>query len=100
VHDALYASKIISYAQGLDLMRTMGDKKGWALDLGGIAGIWRGGCIIRARFLGRITEAYRADPALPNLMLAPFFRDVLNRSQQAWREVVALAVHKACRCRR
>jgi 6-phosphogluconate dehydrogenase len=52
VHDALYASKIISYAQGLDLMRTVSDKKGWALDLGGIAGIWRGGCIIRARFLG------------------------------------------------
>jgi 6-phosphogluconate dehydrogenase len=92
VHDALYASKIVSYAQGLDLMRTVSDKKGWALDLGGIAGIWRGGCIIRARFLGRITEAYRADAALPNLMLAPFFRDVLNRSQQAWRQVVALAV--------
>jgi 6-phosphogluconate dehydrogenase len=92
VHDALYASKIISYAQGLDLMRTVSDRKGWALDLGGIAGIWRGGCIIRARFLGRITEAYRADAALPNLMLAPFFRDVLNRSQQGWRQVVALAV--------
>ncbi|MDP1901734.1 MAG: decarboxylating NADP(+)-dependent phosphogluconate dehydrogenase [Rubrivivax sp.] len=94
VHDALYAAKIISYAQGLDLMRTMGAKKGWALDLGGIAGIWRGGCIIRARFLNRITEAYRAEPALPNLMLAPFFQGVLNRSQQAWREVVALAVRQ------
>jgi len=92
VHDALYASKIVSYAQGLDLMRTMGEKKGWALDLGGIASIWRGGCIIRARFLNRITEAYRADPQLPHLMLSPFFVDVLNRSQQAWREVVALAV--------
>jgi 6-phosphogluconate dehydrogenase len=92
VHDALYASKIVSYAQGLDLMRTMGDKQGWALDLGGIAGIWRGGCIIRARFLGRITEAYRSGPPPANLMLAPFFREVLNRSQAAWREVVALAV--------
>ena len=92
VHDALYASKIVSYAQGLDLMRTMGDKKGWALDLGAIARIWRGGCIIRARFLNRITEAFVADPALANLMLAPFFQDVLNRSQQAWRQVVALAV--------
>ena len=92
VHDALYASKIVSYTQGLDLMRTMSEKKGWALDLGGIAGIWRGGCIIRARFLGRITEAFHAEPGLPNLMLAPFFEDVLNRSQQAWREVVALAV--------
>ncbi len=94
VHDALYAAKIVSYAQGLDLMRTVGAKKGWGLDLGSIAAIWRGGCIIRARFLNRITEVYRADPALANLMLAPFFRDVLNRSQQAWREVVALAVRQ------
>ncbi len=92
LHAALYASKIVSYAQGLDLMRTMSEKKGWQLDLGGIAGIWRGGCIIRARFLGRITEAYRADPALSNLMLAPFFEAALNGAQQAWREVVALAV--------
>jgi 6-phosphogluconate dehydrogenase len=92
VHDALYASKVISYAQGLDLMRTMGTKKGWALDLAEIARIWRGGCIIRARFLNHITEAYRADPGLTNLMMAPFFTQLLNRSQQAWREVVALAV--------
>jgi 6-phosphogluconate dehydrogenase len=92
VHDALYASKIVSYAQGFDLMRTMSEKKGWQLDLGGIASIWRGGCIIRARFLSRITEAYREQPALPNLMLAPFFRDAINHCQTAWREVVALAV--------
>ena len=92
VHDALYASKIVSYAQGLDLMRTMSDKKDWALDLGGIASIWRGGCIIRARFLNHITEAYRADPQLPHLMLAPFFKGLLNHNQQNWREVVALAV--------
>jgi len=92
VHDALYASKIISYAQGLDLIKTMGAQKNWGLDLGKIAAIWRGGCIIRARFLNRITEAYRGDPALSNLMLAPFFQDVLNGAQQNWREVVALAV--------
>ncbi len=92
VHDALYASKVISYAQGLDLMRSMSEKKGWALDLGAIARIWRGGCIIRARFLNHITEAYVADPGLANLMMAPFFTQLLNRSQQAWREVVALAV--------
>ena len=92
VHDALYASKIVSYAQGLDLMRTMGEKKAWALDLGAIAGIWRGGCIIRARFLRHITTAYQADPHLPNLMLSPFFQQVLNRSQPAWRQVVAQAV--------
>ncbi len=92
VHDALYASKVVSYAQGLDLMRTMSDKKQWALDLGAIAGIWRGGCIIRARFLKYISAAYGAEPGLQNLMLAPYFRDLLNRSQAAWRQVVALAV--------
>ena len=92
VRDALYASKIISYTQGFDLMKTMGEKKQWGLDFGGIASIWRGGCIIRARFLNRIADAYRTDPALVNLMLAPFFREVLNRTQQNWREVVALAV--------
>ena len=92
VHDALYASKVVSYAQGLDLMRTMDEKKGWGLQLGRIAAIWRGGCIIRARFLNRITDAYRANPTLGNLMLDPFFRDLLNRTQQSWREVVALAV--------
>ncbi|MES2959652.1 MAG: decarboxylating NADP(+)-dependent phosphogluconate dehydrogenase [Pseudomonadota bacterium] len=92
VRDALYASKIVSYTQGFDLMRTMSERKAWSLDLGGIASIWRGGCIIRARFLNRITEAYRADPALANLMLAPFFREALNEAQGAWRQVVATAV--------
>ncbi len=92
VHDALYASKVVSYTQGFDLIKTMGEKREWGLDLGGIASIWRGGCIIRARFLNRITEAYRGDAALANLMLAPFFKDLLNRTQQNWREVVALAV--------
>ena len=91
VHDALYASKIISYAQGLDLITTMSAAKGWNLDLGAIAAIWRGGCIIRARFLNRITEAYRENPQLENLMLAPFFKDILNQSQENWREVVSLA---------
>jgi 6-phosphogluconate dehydrogenase len=92
VRQALYASKIVSYAQGFDLMRTMGEKKQWGLKLGAIARIWRGGCIIRARFLERITEAYGAEPALPNLMLAPFFRDAMNAAQADWREVVALGV--------
>jgi 6-phosphogluconate dehydrogenase len=93
LHDALYASKIISYAQGLDLLRTMSEKKGWALDLGAIARIWRGGCIIRARFLDRIAEACHPDTgAVHNLMLAPFFRERLNRAQAVWREVVASAV--------
>ena len=92
VHDALYASKVISYTQGLDLMRTMGEKKNWGLDLGGIASIWRGGCIIRARFLERISEVYRADPGLTNLALAPYFSSLLGRAQQPWRQVVGLAV--------
>jgi len=91
VHAALYASKIISYAQGLDLIATMSAEKGWDLDLAKIAAIWRGGCIIRARFLNHISSAYTSNPTLGNLMLDPFFKDLLNRSQQAWREVVALA---------
>jgi len=92
VHDALYASKIVSYAQGLDLIKSMSKRMDWNLDLGGIARIWRGGCIIRARFLNFITEAYEKESGLTNLMLAPYFKDVLNRTQQNWREVVALAV--------
>ena len=91
VHDALFASKIISYAQGLDLIAAMGEEKGWGLDLAKIAAIWRGGCIIRARFLNDITDAYRKDPKLSNLMLAPFFTDLLNGFQQNWREVIATA---------
>ncbi len=92
VRDALYASKIVSYTQGFDLMKVMSKTKDWKLDFGAIASIWRGGCIIRARFLNRITDAYKDDPQLVNLMLAPFFEEVLNRTQQNWREVVALAV--------
>ncbi len=91
VRNALYASKIVSYAQGLDLITKVGKEQGWDLDLGAIARIWRGGCIIRARFLNRITEAYEADANLSNLMLAPFFTEILNSGQQDWREVVALA---------
>jgi 6-phosphogluconate dehydrogenase len=91
VHDALYASKIISYAQGLDLITTMSAEKGWNLDLGKIAAIWRGGCIIRARFLNDITDAYRKEPELTNLMLAPFFTKLLNEFQENWREVVSMA---------
>jgi len=91
VRNALYASKIVSYAQGLDLISKVGKDQGWGLDLGAIARIWRGGCIIRAQFLNRITEAYEADANLTNLMLAPFFTKILNTGQQDWREVVALA---------
>jgi len=92
VHDALYASKIISYAQGLDLIRKVGEVHKWGLNLGNIARIWRGGCIIRARFLNRITEAYERNASLSNLMLDPFFLDILNRTQASWREVVGLGI--------
>ncbi len=91
VHDALFASKIISYAQGLDLIATASREKNWNLDLGHIAAIWRGGCIIRARFLNDITRSYREDPELSNLMLAPYFRELLNKYQTNWREVVSMA---------
>jgi 6-phosphogluconate dehydrogenase len=92
VHDALYASKIISYAQGLDLIKVVSEVHGWGVDLGSCARIWRGGCIIRARFLNRITEAYERNTDLTNLMLDDFFTEILNGNQAAWREIVALGV--------
>jgi 6-phosphogluconate dehydrogenase len=91
VRDALYASKIVSYAQGLDLITAVGKDKGWDLDLGAIARIWRGGCIIRAKFLNRITEAYEGADKPTNLMLAPFFTAVLNEAQENWRKVISIA---------
>ena len=94
VEAALHASKIISYAQGLDLMKKVGIAHEWGLNLGSIARIWRGGCIIRARFLNRITEAYSREPDLGNLMLDDYFKEILNRSEQDWREVICLAVRR------
>ena len=91
LEDALYASKIVSYAQGFAQMAAASNDEGWKLELGGMATIWRGGCIIRARFLDRIREAYEAEPDLPNLMLAGFFADALERAQDPWRRVVARA---------
>src|SRR5581483_3637120 len=78
---ALYASKIVAYAQGFAQMSAASEAEGWNLDLGSLATIWRGGCIIRARFLDRIREAYDADPALSNLMLADFFARALEQAQ-------------------
>jgi len=92
VRDALYASKIVSYAQGMDLLGKASELEGWKLNFGDIATIWRGGCIIRAKFLNRIKEAYERNPALPNLMLDPFFCEALTRSQARWRKTVAVAV--------
>ncbi len=89
---ALYAAKIVSYAQGFALLRAAAAEHQWSLDYGGIAMLWRGGCIIRSRFLGRIKEAFDRAPALENLLLDPFFRETVDRSQAAWRRVVATAV--------
>ncbi len=88
---ALYASKICSYAQGFALMKEAGAQYGWDLDFGTIALMWRGGCIIRARFLGRIKEAYDRDARLENLMLDPFFADVLRHAQDGWRRTICRA---------
>jgi len=92
VKDALYASKIISYAQGFTLFRAASQQFNWNLNYGDIATIWRGGCIIRAKFLNRIKEAFDRDPQLENLMLDPFFRDILDKSQTGWRSAVSLAI--------
>ena len=92
LEQALYASKIVSYAQGFELLRSQSAQRGWDLDLGGIARIWRGGCIIRAQFLSRITEAYAHGAAPANLMLAPYFEQALNQAQAAWRQVLAQAL--------
>src|SRR5205085_1029625 len=92
VRDALYASKIISYAQGMELLRSGSTTYGWNLNLADIATIWRGGCIIRAKFLNRIVQAYRRDPALQNLLLDRYFTRAINRAQPKWRLVVSTAI--------
>ena len=92
VRDALYASKIVAYAQGFEQLRAGSREYGWDLDLGALATIWRGGCIIRAQFLDRIKDAYAESNDLPNLMLAPFFQEALASAQRPWRSVVKQAV--------
>jgi 6-phosphogluconate dehydrogenase len=92
VRQALYAAKIVSYAQGYMLMRAASESYGWQLNYGGIALMWRGGCIIRSRFLGDIKAAFDENPQLANLLLAPFFSDVIAANQTAWRTIVADAV--------
>ena len=92
VRRALYCSKMISYAQGYMLLREAGKENNWHLNMGGIALMWRGGCIIRSRFLGKIKEAYDKNPQLNNLLVDDFFAGVLNNYQQSWRQAVAAAV--------
>jgi len=92
LRQALYASKLVSYAQGYQLMRAAAGSYGWDLNYGGIALMWRGGCIIRSVFLGKIKEAFDSNPELSNLLLDPFFSDVVQNAQAAWRRVVKTAV--------
>jgi 6-phosphogluconate dehydrogenase len=92
IRDALFASKIVSYAQGYALMRAAATAYGWKLNYGEIALMWRGGCIIRSVFLGDIKRAFDRNPALPNLLLDDYFRDKLASAQQGWRTVCAAAV--------
>ncbi len=89
---ALYAAKIISYAQGYMLMRAAAEAYGWSLNYGGVALMWREGCIIRSAFLGKIEEAFNENPALNNLLVAPYFNQEIDQAQAAWRRVVAAAV--------
>ena len=92
VRRALFCSKIISYAQGYMLLRAAAKENGWNLNMGGIALMWRGGCIIRSQFLGRIKEAYDRNPGLENLLLDEFFAKILNNYQEAWRKVLVSAI--------
>jgi 6-phosphogluconate dehydrogenase len=92
VRQALYAAKVVAYAQGFDQMLAAAAEYGWTLNPGEIATIWRGGCIIRAQFLNRIKEAYDTQPQLPNLLLAPYFTQAVADAQQGWRRVISTAV--------
>jgi 6-phosphogluconate dehydrogenase len=92
VEHALYASKIVSYAQGFALMRAMARHTGWTINNGGVALMWRGGCIIRSRFLGKIKEAFDRNPNLPNLLTDPYFAGELKRCEAGWRRAVAAGV--------
>ncbi|MEV0106936.1 NADP-dependent phosphogluconate dehydrogenase [Nocardia sp. NPDC050799] len=91
IRQALYASKVVAYAQGFDQIAAGSAEYGWDLTPGDLATIWRGGCIIRARFLNRIKEAYETDPTLPSLILAPYFRDAIETAIDSWRRVVSTA---------
>ena len=92
VRDALYASKIVSYAQGMELLGAASTEYKWNLNLSDIATIWRGGCIIRAKFLNRIVEAYQRDPALHNLLLDRYFTKIIRKTQRNWRVAVSTAI--------
>jgi 6-phosphogluconate dehydrogenase len=92
VRDALYASKIVSYAQGFVQLGAAAKQYGWELHFGDIATIWRGGCIIRAHFLNRIKQAYELNPSLKNLLLDPYFTQIIAKTQENWRLAISVAV--------
>ena len=92
IRDALYAAKICSYAQGMNLIRAGSENYKWGIDLGETARIWKGGCIIRAQFLGKIKQAYARQPELANLLLDPDFNEWIAKSQTNWRRTVATAI--------
>ena len=92
IHDALYASKMVSYAQGYTLLSRAAKEFDWNLNYGAIALMWRGGCIIRSVFLSKIKDAYDRNPDIKNLLLDPFFKDKINKSQEGWRRVVSIAI--------
>jgi 6-phosphogluconate dehydrogenase len=94
IRKALYASKVVAYAQGFEQMASAARSYEWDLQMGELAKIWRGGCIIRARFLNRITESYAEQPDLVNLLMAPYFRDAVADAQEAWRKVIVAAVEQ------
>ena len=92
VRRALYCSKMISYAQGYMLLRAAEKEQGWTLNMGGVALMWRGGCIIRSQFLGKIKDAYDKNPKLENLLMDDFFSGVLNKYQESWRKALVAAI--------
>ena len=94
IHDALYASKICSYAQGMNLIKAGSDEFGWNINLSEVARIWQGGCIIRAKFLGRIKEAYQRNPALASLLLDEEFNQSVEQMQPGWRAIVAYGMRR------
>jgi len=91
VRQALYASKVVAYSQGFDQITAASEENGWGIDRGAMARIWRGGCIIRARFLNRITEAYERTPDLPLLLADPYFTEAVGNGVAAWRRIVSQA---------
>ena len=99
LHNALYASKIVSYAQGFSLLRAASEEYDWDLNYGNIAMMWRGGCIIRSAFLDNIKDAFVADPNLPNLLLNKYFHDEVAACQDGWRTTLALAVKSGIQLR-